>query len=62
MRGDINGGIIASLASILPENDIRIPNAIHVNYEEADEGRARIQDGRAIGYFVGDILGLPEDQ
>lgn len=33
-----------------------------MNYEMADENRARIENGRLIGYFKGEIIGLPRDQ
>lgn len=61
-RGDVNAGIIQTLVDILPANDIHIPEGIHISYEMADDNRARIENGRAYGYFKGDIMGLPEDQ
>lgn len=33
-----------------------------MNYEIADDNRARIDNGRLIGYFKGDIIGMPDDQ
>lgn len=47
---------------MLPKNDIEIPHGIVINYEEEDADRARISNGRMIGYFKGEILNLPEDQ
>jgi len=32
-----------------------------MNYEIADDNRARIENDKIIGYFKGDIIGLPED-
>jgi hypothetical protein len=33
-----------------------------MNYEIADDNRARVDNGRLIGYFKGDIIGMPDDQ
>jgi len=54
--------MIGSLVSVLPENDIQVPNDIFISYEMADDNRARIENGRIIGYFAGDVKGLSEDQ
>lgn len=61
-RGEVNGGLIGSLVSILPQNQIRVPQDIYISYEMADDNRARIDNGKVIGYFVGDVKGLHEDQ
>lgn len=62
MHGEIHGGIIASLAQMLPANNIKVPHDTYINYAIADDNRARIDDGRLTGYFVGDILGLNDAQ
>lgn len=61
-RGDVNSDIIQTVVDQLPDNDIRIPGSIFMNYEIADDNRARIDNGRLIGYFKGDIIGMPDDQ
>jgi hypothetical protein len=60
-RGDVDGGIIQAVVGALPDNNFQIPGSIHVNYEMADNDRARIDNGRAYGYFKGTIMGFPED-
>lgn len=60
-RGDVNSDIIQTIVDNLPENDILIPGSIYMNYEIADDNRARIENDKIIGYFKGDIIGLPED-
>lgn len=54
--------MIGSLVSILPDNNIQVPNDIFISYEMADDNRARIDNGRIVGYFAGEIKGLSEDQ
>lgn len=58
-RGDVDGGIIQGVVDLLPDNDIVIPPSIKVNYAMADDNRARIENGRMIGYFKGEVIGMP---
>lgn len=60
-RGNVGGGIIQTFIGLLPENSIRLPNSVFVNYEMADDNRARIDNGRMIGYFKGEVMGIPAD-
>lgn len=41
-RGDVNSDIIQTVVDQLPENNILIPGSIFMNYEMADDNRARI--------------------
>lgn len=50
--------MIQSFADILPKNNIKISNDIFVSLAMADENRAKIENGRIIGYFEGDVIGL----
>jgi len=61
-RGDVNSDIIQTIVDELPNNNILIPGSIFMNYEEADDNRARIENGRIIGYFKGEVIGMPDDQ
>lgn len=33
-----------------------------INYDITDSNRARIENGRVIGYFNGEVIGLDENQ
>ena len=60
-RGNVDGGIIQAVVDSLPENTIHLPGSIQINYEMDDNDRARIDNGRLIGYFKGEIMGMPQD-
>lgn len=61
-RGNVDGGIIQAVVDMLPKNDIHIPSGIRIDYNMADDNRARIENGRMIGYFSGEVIGIPSDQ
>jgi len=61
-RGNVDGGIMQAIIDMLPENDIHLPGGVFVNYEMADENRARIDNSRFYAYFTGHIEGIPNDQ
>ena len=56
LRGNIDGGIIQGVASML--GDFTIPAGIYLNYAMNDQERAYIKNGRIYGYFEGYIEGL----
>lgn len=60
-RGNVDGGIIQAVVDMLPKNDIHIPSGIRIDYNMADDNRARIENGRMIGYFSGEVIGIPSD-
>ena len=58
LKGEIHGGMIQSLADILPKNNIQIPESVFISYAMTEDSRAKIENGRIFGYFEGDIQGL----
>ena len=50
------------MVDILPFNDIHIPEGVYLNYEMADDNRAKIEGNRMMGFFKGDIMGVPEEE
>ena len=60
--GEVHGGIIQAIDDILPKNTIKVPDSIFINYDITDSNRARIENGRVIGYFNGEVMGLDENQ
>jgi len=60
-KGQIKMGLLEMIVSMLPTNDIMIPDNIAVSYAGLDGGQPDIADGRISGYFEGVINGMGND-
>jgi hypothetical protein len=43
--------MIQALTDILPKNQIKISNDIFISLAMADDNRAKVENGRIVGYF-----------
>lgn len=53
-------GLFKQLPIFCQKNTIKVPNSMFINYDITDSNRARIENGRVIGYFNGEVMGLDE--
>jgi len=60
-KGEVKMGLLEILLSMLPENDITIPDSVAISYAGLQGGQPEIRDGRMYGYFEGVIDGMGDD-
>jgi hypothetical protein len=60
-RGEIKMGLLEMILSMLPTNDIKIPDSVAVSYAGLEGGEPEISNGRISGYFEGFINGMGSD-
>ena len=54
-------GFLEMILSLLPSNDITIPNSVAISYASLDGICPEINNGRIKGYFEGTINGMGDD-